>query len=375
MRTLRVGVAHSMSLGISTRKDDHLVLSVKEDVSSRLSTLLEDVILVHHTIPSCSLSEVDVSAEFLGIGVSAPVMISGMTGGSALAEKINAALATVAQRLGIPVGVGSQRAALEDKSLARTFSVVRQVAPDVPVVANIGASQVAQGLSEAQVLELVEMVGANALAVHLNPLQEALQPEGEPSARGFLDRLRELVRLSPVPVILKQTGEGFSKEATALVRDTGVRGVDVGGAGGTSFAVIEGLRARMRGLDDLEEMSRTFSAWGVPTAASILEVRAVLPDIFLIASGGLRTGVDVAKALRLGADFAGLAHPVLQALYQGGVDAAERYLRRVISELRVTIFLTSGCSLKDLRSAPVVLKGLLKEWVSQRGLARPGAGL
>jgi isopentenyl-diphosphate delta-isomerase, type 2 len=360
-----------MSLGISTRKDDHIVLSVKEDVSARVSTLLEDVILVHNTIPACSLNEVDVSAMFLGMEVKAPVMISGMTGGSPLAEKVNAALATVAQRLGIPLGVGSQRAALENKNLARTFSVVREVAPDVPVVANIGASQVVRGLSEAQVLELVDMVDADALAVHLNPLQEALQPEGEPLARGFLEKLRDLVKMSPVPVILKQTGEGFSKEAAALVGDTGVKGIDVGGAGGTSFAVIEGLRARMQGLDDLEEMSRTFSTWGVPTAASILEVRSVLPGIFLIASGGLRTGVDVAKVLRLGADFAGFARPVLQALYWGGVDSAERYLRRVISELRVAVFLTGGCSLKDLRSAPVILKGLLREWVVQRGLV-PG---
>ncbi|MEM0087405.1 MAG: type 2 isopentenyl-diphosphate Delta-isomerase [Thermofilum sp.] len=367
-------MSRAAPMSISTRKDDHVLLSVKERVTSSATTLLEDVIFVHHTIPRCALADISLESDFLGKAVSAPVMISGMTGGSPLAEKINRSLAAVAQKLKIPLGVGSQRAALVDRELARTFSVVRDVAPDIPVVANIGASQVSRGLSASQVLELVEMVRADALAVHLNPLQEALQPEGEPDMRSFIENLRQLARESPVPVLLKQTGEGFSREAALMVKGL-VKGIDVGGAGGTSFAVIEGLRARLRGLDELEEMASTFASWGIPTAASILEVRSALPDIFLIASGGLTTGVDVAKALRLGADFAGIARPVLLKLYYGGEQAAERYLRRVVSELRVAVFLTGSCSLEELRKAPVIVKGLLKEWVLQRGLEIPrGAG-
>jgi len=189
--------------------------------------------------------------------------------------------------------------------------------------------------------------------------------------RSFIERLERLAKESPVPVILKQTGEGISREAAEAVRGI-VRGIDVGGAGGTSFAVIEGLRARLRGLEELDLAARTFASWGVPTAASILEVRSALPDIFLIASGGLETGVDIAKAIRLGADFAGIARPVLLRLYHGGEEAAERYLRRVIRELRVAVFLTGGCSVRDLRGAPIIIKGLLKEWITQRKLQVPG---
>lgn len=358
-------------MGIPERKDDHVLLAVKEHVTSATTTLLEDVIFVHQTIPQCALADIAVEADFLGKRVSAPIMISGMTGGSQLAEKINRSLAAIAQRLKIPLGVGSQRAVLVNKSLARTFSVVRDVAPDVPIVANIGASQVSRGLEPSQVLEIVEMIHADALAVHLNPLQESLQPEGEPDMRSFIDNLKQLVRESPVPVLLKQTGEGFSRESALMVKGL-VKGIDVGGAGGTSFAVIEGLRARLRGFDELEEMALTFASWGIPTAASVIEVRNALPDIFLIASGGLNTGVDVAKSLRLGADFAGIARPVLVKLYYGGEQAAERYLQRIVNELKVSVFLTGGCSLKELQKTPIVIKGLLKEWVLQRGLRIPG---
>lgn len=358
-------------MSIVTRKDDHVLLSVKERVTSSATTLLEDVVFVHQTIPECALADIDVEADFLGRKVSAPVMITGMTGGSPFSERINRALAYVAQRLDIPMGVGSQRAALVDKSLARTFSVVREVAPDIPVVANIGASQVSQGLDSSKVIEIVEMVRADALAVHLNPLQEALQPEGEPDMSSFIENLKQLVRESPVPVLLKQTGEGISREAALKVKGL-VKGIDVGGAGGTSFAVIEGLRARLRGLDELEEIARTFSSWGVPTAASILEVRDALPDIFLIASGGLLSGLDVAKALRLGADFTGIARPVLVELYRGGEEAAEKYLRKVVKELKISLFLTGCCSLKDLRQAHIIVKGFLREWIAQRGLKIPG---
>lgn len=356
----------------TSRKDEHIIFSVKEDVDSRITTWLEHVMFVHQSVLSGSLSDVTLSSKFFGKEVSAPVVISGMTGGTPLAERVNAQLAQLAQKYGIPLGVGSQRIALEDRSTARTFSIVREYAPDVPIIANIGQSQVAKGIPREDVYYLVEMVQAEAIAVHINPLQEALQPEGEPDFRGFLTNLREFVREAPVPVIVKQTGEGFSRESAALLRGTGIRGVDVGGAGGTSFVVIEGLRARKRGLDELEEVAKTFASWGVPTAASVLEVREALPDVLLIATGGIRSGVDAAKVLRLGADFAGIARPVLKELYAGGLGRAEKYLGRIIRELRMAMFFAGATNVEDLRRAEIVIKGDLLEWVRQRKLGVPG---
>ncbi|ABL77682.1 type 2 isopentenyl-diphosphate Delta-isomerase [Thermofilum pendens] len=354
---------------IFTRKDQHLVYSLKENVQARgVTTLLECVRFVHQTVLEANFSDVDVSTKFLGYEVAAPIVISGMTGGTPMGGKVNAMLAEVAQRLKVPIGVGSQRAALKDRAAVETFRVVREKAPDVPVIANIGASQVSMGLSAGEVQELLDMVGADALAVHLNPLQEVLQPEGEPSFKNFLGNLREIVKSVKVPVILKQTGEGFSRESALKIADTGVKGVDVGGAGGTSFAVIEGLRARYAGLDLHEEIAFEFAGWGIPTAASVLEVRSALPDILLIATGGIRSGLDAAKVIRLGADFAGLALPVLKEVYYRGVEGGYRFLEKVIRELKIAVFLTGGRTLADLKNAPIVITGELKDWVVQRGL-------
>ncbi len=361
-----------MEFRTSSRKDDHIVLSVKENVSSRISPWFEYVRFVHQSILETSLSDVDISASFLGHVVEAPIVISGMTGGTELAKRINESLARLAQKFKIPIGVGSQRVALEDRSLSHTFSVVRENAPDVPVIANIGQSQVAAGVRKEEILYLVEMIQANAIAVHINPLQEVLQPEGEPDFRDFIRKLGEFVKESPVPVIIKQTGEGLSRESASKLQGIGIEGIDVGGAGGTSFAVIEGMRSRFYGRDLLERVASTFADWGIPTAASILEVREVFPDKLLIASGGVRSGVDVAKALRLGADFAGIARPILKELYEGGLSRAEKYLEQVIKELRITLFLTGSSNLNELRSAPIVIFGDLLHWIKQRGLRVPG---
>ncbi|MGC9107540.1 MAG: type 2 isopentenyl-diphosphate Delta-isomerase [Infirmifilum sp.] len=361
-----------MDFKISSRKDSHIILSVLEDVSARETTWFEHVKLIHQTILDSSLSDVSLETKFFGVIVDAPIIISGMTGGTELAKKVNSALAQIAHKFNIPIGVGSQRAALEDRSLAHTYTVVRENAPEVPVIANIGMSQITTGLNQEDILYLVEMIDANAIAVHLNPLQESLQPEGEPDFKGFLEKLRYFVREAPVPVIVKQTGEGVSREAASKLKDTGVKGIDVGGLGGTSFAVIEGLRARSAGLAELFEAASTFSNWGIPTAASILEVREVLPDILLIATGGIKTGVDVAKSLRLGADFAGIARLVLKELYNGGVEKAERFISRILRELRTAIFLTGGVTLEDLKNSPIFIDGRLLEWIRQRKLKVPG---
>lgn len=323
---------------------------------------------VHVAVPDLNLSDVSLTTEFLGFKLNAPLMISGMTGGTQLAKKLNAIFAHVAEEVGIAIGVGSQRAALEAPEVKDTFSVVREIAISVPVVANIGASQLVEGLSEDAIETLVDIVDADAIAVHLNPLQEALQPEGEAKYAGLLVRLRDFVKQAPVPVIVKETGAGISRETAEKLVRVGVKGIDVGGAGGTSFARIEGLRALLKGDPLLAQLCEDFAEWGIPTAASILEVRAASDNLLVIATGGLRSGIDAAKALRLGADVCGFAYPVLRAAMEGGYAGALNYVRRIIEGMKRVLFLTNSRNVAELKKACLVVKGDLKEWIVSRNL-------
>lgn len=354
---------------IEKRKDEHIILSIKEDVEFKSkTTLLENVELIHNSVPELNLKDVDTGTKFLGYELNAPIVISGMTGGTSLAEKMNRILAKAASKVKVAIGVGSQRAMLKDSRAVRSFRVVREEAGNVPVIGNIGASQVTEGLSDEELDCLVESIKADAIAVHLNPLQEALQLEGEPNYLGFVDKLRDFIRRSSKPVIAKETGAGVSKEAAITLIKTGVRGIDVGGAGGTSFSVIEGIRSRLRGNDVYEKTAITFSEWGIPLAASILEVRSVSADVILIATGGIRSGLDIAKALRLGADICGVALPVIRAAYYNGVEGVVKLLERYMLELKIALFLTGAKDISDLRKKPVLIQGKLKEWVEGRKL-------
>jgi len=352
---------------IERRKVEHLLLSLRLAEEEPGDTLLGDVHLVHRAAPELDLEDVDTSTEFLGHEFEAPIMVEGMTGGFDLAKDVNAAIASAVEELGLGMGVGSQRAALEDPELADTFRVVREAAPTAFVVGNIGAAQLLE--YDVEALErAVEMVSADAMAIHFNPLQECVQPEGEPRFRGVIERLREVCSALSKPVIAKETGCGFSREDAALLVSAGVSAIDVSGLGGTSFAAIEGLRAKMMGDRTLYEVSRTFVSWGLPTAVSILEVRSASPDVPLIASGGIRSGLDVAKAIALGADMAGIGLPVLRCAIEGGAEAVKRYLDRVVRELRVAMFLVGASSVDELKKKPVVLSGALLQWAQQRGL-------
>jgi len=357
---------------IERRKNEHLLIALEEEVEyRRKSSFLEFVELIHEALPEISLSDVSTQVEVWGFELEAPLVIAGMTGGSRLAERVNRALARAAAEVGLALGVGSQRAGIERPELKRTYEVVKEYSSKVPVIANIGISQVVNGLSREDALELVEMVNAAALAVHLNPLQEAVQPEGETELRGSVRALNRLVRESPVPVIAKETGAGVSKETAAKLIGAGVAGIDVGGAGGTNFALIEGLRALTRGDEEGWELAKTFSGWGIPTAASILEVRSVSSSILLIATGGIRSGVDVAKAFRLGADLCGVALPALRALFYLGYEGLVKLLKRYVRELKIALFLTGSATLSELREKPVVVLGPLREWIEARKLKVP----
>jgi len=350
---------------IEKRKNEHILYSVKEDVEFVCKTnFFEYVELVHISLPEINLSDVRVETEFLGYTISAPVMISGMTGGTELALKINKILARVAENIGVPIGVGSQRIALEKPETIESFSVVRKVAKNVPVIGNIGASQIVKGLSLEEFDKIGEMIKADAIAIHLNPLQEALQMEGEPEYRGLVKKLEYIVKNSSYPVIIKETGAGLSSEVIKKLVEIGVRIVDVGGAGGTSFSKIEALRAK----DNVfyKKIALDFVDWGIPTAASIIEARNVSDDITLIATGGIRNGIDMVKALRLGADLCGVALPMIRAAYSGGYGEALRVLKTFIRELKIALFLTGSINVESLREKPILIFGLLKEWIDER---------
>ncbi len=351
------------------RKTEHIVITVSEDVSSLTSPLFECVHLVHRALPEVNLEDVSLEVEFLGKPLSAPLIIAGMTGGSELGGRINRDIANAAEKLGLGLGVGSQRAALENPELKWTFRIVREVAPSIPVIANIGASQLVESSDHVTLAaELVEMVEADAVAVHLNPLQEAVQPEGEPRYAGVIDALKEFVKACKKPVIAKETGSGISREDAESLLKAGVQGIDVGGAGGTSFAAVEAVRARMNGDFVSERVANTFRSWGIPTAISILEVRSVSRDVLLIATGGVHSGLDAAKALRLGADIVGVARPVIKAVLEGGSERVIKLLKSYMQELRVALFLTGSRSISELREKPAVLTGTLREWIVARRL-------
>ncbi|MGC9075802.1 MAG: type 2 isopentenyl-diphosphate Delta-isomerase [Conexivisphaera sp.] len=352
---------------VTRRKDEHLDIAISEDVeASAQTTWLEHVHLVHRALPDIDLDEVDTSLEILGKRLRLPILIDSMTGGSERGAKVNEDLASVAAELGIGMGVGSQRAALVDGRLRSTFSVVRDVAPDILVYANIGAQQLAEvGVEGAKAC--VDMVRADALAVHLNPLQEAVQLEGDPKYRGVLDVIANVVEKVGVPVIVKEVGSGLSREVAALLASVGVRGFDVSGVGGTSWARIESIRSSRSGAPEKARLGESFRDWGIPTAASIIEVRSVTKDL-VIASGGIRSGLDVAKSIAIGADAAAMALPALRALSKGGRDGLKALITSAAEELRLAMFLTGSRSLRELRHARYVLTGELAEWVRSVGV-------
>lgn len=336
----------------SSRKQEHVALTLQEDVGFRTTTTgLERLRFVHNALPEINLEEVDTSVHFLGRRLALPLLVSGMTGGYREALRINRRLAEACAEAGIGMGVGSQRQALEDTAFHRTFSVVREVARDIPIIGNIGAAEVAALTSAAPVARLADLVRADAFAVHLNPLQELLQPEGSPAFRGVLRGIELLVRGLPIPVVVKEIGAGISQDVARRLLETGVRIIDVAGAGGTSWAGVEILRASAR------RGTETFWDWGIPTATAVKDVAALRsrqPDLTVIASGGISSGMDIAKSVALGADVAASARPILKALARGGVRGVRMLLADWGQELRSAMFLTGSRTTGDLHHAPLV---------------------
>jgi isopentenyl-diphosphate delta-isomerase len=319
------------------RKSRHLDICLEDDVASHLDAGFSAVRLRHEALPECALEDVDRSTTLFGHALTAPILISSMTGGTERARAINYNLALAAERAGVALALGSQRAALEDPALLATYRV-RDVAPRVVLFANIGAVQFNYGVTVDDAIRAVENIGADGLYLHLNPLQEAIQPNGDTNFRMLLPRIGEVCRRIGVPVIAKSVGSGISVRTATRLLDVGVSAIDVAGAGGTSWARVEGRRSED---PKREAIAESFAAWGYPTAEATANLRRAFPHATIFASGGIRTGVDAAKAIALGATIAGAGLPYLEPATRSA-EAVGDALDIILAGLRIAIF-ASGC--------------------------------
>jgi len=351
---------------IEERKDDHIRICLEEDVKAKKITPgFEEVFLIHRALPEISRDNISLTTEFLKHKFSAPIIIEGITGGTGKAFEINATIAQAVEELGIGMGVGSQRAALENPKLERTYLIARKKAPNAFLVANIGGPQIIKEYDLERAKKAVEMIEADALAIHLNALQEAVQPEGETDYAGLLERLKEIASGLDVPVIVKETGAGISAEDAKKLKSAGVACIDVAGAGGTSWAAVEYHRARQRGDLSGQEVGRDLWDWGVPTVVSLVEVLQSA-DLQVIASGGVRSGSDIAKALALGADLAGFALPILSPALRSSEEVKSK-LHLMMRQLRTVMFLVGAGSIETLKASPLIVAGRTAEWLRTRG--------
>ncbi len=338
------------------RKLDHINICLKEDIQSRVKNGFEDITFVHRALPEIDKDDIDTSTDFFGKEILAPIIIAGMTGGHSKAKEINKNLALAAQELNIPMGVGSQRAAIDDETLEDTFSIVRDVAPDAFIIGNLGAVQFAKGYGIREAKKAVEMINADAIAIHLNPLHEVMQPKGDVNFRNCL---REIGKLKlKVPVIAKETGGGIAREEAKKLEDVGIKGIDVGGLGGTSFSAVESFRNKNNNI------GRLFWDWGIPTAISTIEC-VEYTNLKIIATGGIRNGIEVAKALALNAAACGLALPLLGKATRSHKDVIKE-ISRVVEELRAAMFLVGAQNIRDLIKTDLIIKGNTEKWLKSR---------
>ena len=338
----------------SERKLEHLLLCANCDVEYKEKrTGFEDVELIHKALPEVNKDEIDISAELFGKKMNVPLIISAITGGHPAAYKINKELAIAAEEMNIGMGVGSQRAAVENPDLIPTYSVVRENAPQALIIGNIGAPQLDYAKQAAGMIE------ADALAIHLNTLQESIQPEGDINARGYLSLIEKAIDSIKMPIIVKETGAGIPKEGAIALEKAGISAIDIAGSGGTSWAAVETYRTKNSSLGNL------YWDWGIPTAVSTVEVCESV-NIPVISSGGIRNGLEAAKALALGADAVGMALPFLKDAYIGH-EAVIKTIEQFIDSLKVAMFLVGASNIKELRKSNILIKGKTRQWLQDRG--------
>ncbi len=344
------------------RKEDHIRICLGNKAQAKTATSgFEDIQLIHRALPEVNKEKIKLSTTFLGKKFNAPIIVGAMTGGTEQATQINSSIAQAVEKLGLGMGVGSQRAAIENQKLEHTYAIARKMAPNAFLIANIGGVQLVHGYGLKEVKKVVEMINADAVAIHLNALQEAVQPEGQTNFKGVLAKIAEIAGALDTPVIVKETGAGISAEDAKALENAGVKSIDVGGVGGTSFAAVEYYRSTATA----NLSGEAFWDWGIPTVVSLIETVQTV-KLPVIASGGLRCGTDIAKALALNASLASISQPILQTAVKSAKETEEK-LSSLIEELRNAMFLVGAEKIEDLPKISIVITGKTGEWLQARG--------
>ena len=349
----------------SERKLAHLQICLEQDVQSREATTgLEDISFIHQATTDLNFEDIDLSTKILGKELRLPLIISGMTGGHSFSIKLNDYLSQVAEKVKIGIGVGSQRAALEDISARDSFEIVKKNAASTLKIGNIGAGQIVNDLSNSDLKEIAKMIDADAIAFHFNPLQESIQPEGDNHLSGLIEKTKSLIQDSPVPIIAKEVGSGFSIYDIKRIQKLGFSGIDVQGVGGTSWSGVESIRTD---LSKYKKAGEIYWDWGIPTAISTILATKNF-DGAVIGSGGVRTGLDIAKLIALGANSAGMALPFLFAVKDQSIEKILDFIGEVEYQLRIACFLTGSSNLAELKSAPLLITGKTAETLRIYGI-------
>ncbi len=354
-----------MEKDIFQRKDDHIKISINENINSRNTTWLEYVRFVHNSLPGINLKDIDISMKFLGKQINAPIIIGSLTGGTKLGLEINTKLAEAAEKFQIPLMVGSQRIQLEYPDTSKAFTSIRKSAPNIPIIANLGISQLIQMENFNSIEKIIHSIEADAIAIHLNPLQEIIQPEGETDFSNAMEKISQLNDYLKIPLIIKETGAGLSKNVSNKLINMGIKYLDVSGLGGTSFAAVEYSRAKKQNNHLKSIIGNTFLDWGIPTAASIIETRTVAKDsTVIIGSGGIRNGLEIAKSIAIGANISAIAQPFLKRAFNN-LKEVESFIETLISELKSAMFLTGCKKIKDLKNSDYAILPPLSTWLER----------
>lgn len=349
---------------IMQRKKDGIDIPLSKNVQSKFSSnYLEYVKLIHNALPEINFEDVDLSTIFLNHKFGSPIIIDSMTGGTPEASKINSRLGKIAEKYDLGMGLGSQRAGLKSQSLAETYSIARKNAPSAFLIANIGGAQLSEGLNLNLILSIISMIEANALVIHLNPLQELVQPEGEPKYKGVYNKIVELKEKIDVPIIVKEVGSGISREVAVMLEKAKIDSINIAGSGGTSWAGVEGIRAGYLKNSVKEHLGDLFWDWGIPTAQSLIEVQSSV-NIPVIASGGIRNGLEIAKCLVLGASMCALAYPFLKAA-SDSEDSLVKFVDMLLTEIKSVMFLTGTSNISQLPALRYILTGELADRVNK----------
>lgn len=349
-----------ISKDTENRKLEHLKICLEKNVEFKSKTPgFDEVELIHHALTEINYENIDLRTNFFGKQFDFPILINGMTGGHPESKRINKMLAQLAFNFKIPMEVGSQRAALENDELKDTYRIVRDVSDEIFVIGNIGAAQLIDKYGSKEIERIIEMIDADALAIHLNPLQEILQPEGNMNFQNLLGTIKKVIKQVHLPVIIKETGNGMSERDLKLLKSIGVEYIDVGGAGGTSWAAIESFRHE----DDYEltEVAKAFWDWGIPTI--VATISAARMGFKVISSGGIRTGIDIAKAIACGAGMAGIALPFLRDAYNENFGGLVSQVNILIRELKTCMFVTESADIDKLKAAEKIFFGKIRQWV------------